>query len=189
MATAVLTCHPASPAISGRHNRARLASIVARSSALCGFRDLDPLPQRPFSRVALRKSAQLATGCAFSPGSRVCSRRKCFAGSGNCRRTTGSPHGSRAGTVQHVIVATRASLDQAAPKHGALESAVTKLQRGVALKMESLLERLVGTATNASPRSPPEGNSPSVAALSIFIVAGSNAIPSGILRRSDRIPS
>ena len=49
------------------------------------------------------------------------------------------------GTGQHVIVATRASLDQAAPKHGALESAVTQLQRGVALKMESLLERLVGT--------------------------------------------
>jgi transcription-repair coupling factor (superfamily II helicase) len=48
-------------------------------------------------------------------------------------------------TGQHIIVATRASLDQAAPKHGALESAVTKLQRGVALKMESLLERLVGT--------------------------------------------
>ena len=48
-------------------------------------------------------------------------------------------------TGQHIIVATRASLDQAAPKHGALESAATKLQRGVALKMESLLERLVGT--------------------------------------------
>jgi transcription-repair coupling factor (superfamily II helicase) len=47
------------------------------------------------------------------------------------------------GTGQHVIVATRASLDQAAPKHGALDSAVTKLQRGVASKMESLLERLV----------------------------------------------
>ena len=49
------------------------------------------------------------------------------------------------GTGQHIIVATRASLDQAAPKHGALESAVTQLQRGVASKMESLLERLVGT--------------------------------------------
>jgi transcription-repair coupling factor (superfamily II helicase) len=49
------------------------------------------------------------------------------------------------GTGQHIIVATRASLDQAAPKHGALESAVTKLQRGVASQMESLLERLVGT--------------------------------------------
>ena len=49
------------------------------------------------------------------------------------------------GTGQHIIVATRASLDQAAPKHGALESAVTQLQRGVASQMESLLERLVGT--------------------------------------------
>ena len=49
------------------------------------------------------------------------------------------------GTGQHIIVATRASLDQAAPKHDALESAVTKLQRGVASKMESVLERLVGT--------------------------------------------
>ena len=49
------------------------------------------------------------------------------------------------GTGQRIIVATRASLDQAAPKHDALESAVTKLQRGVASKMESVLERLVGT--------------------------------------------
>jgi transcription-repair coupling factor (superfamily II helicase) len=49
------------------------------------------------------------------------------------------------GAGQHIIVATRASLDQAAPKHGALESAVTQLQRGVASKMEILLERLVGT--------------------------------------------
>jgi transcription-repair coupling factor (superfamily II helicase) len=47
------------------------------------------------------------------------------------------------GTGQHVIVATRASLDQAAPKHGALDSAVTQLQRGAASKMESLLEGLV----------------------------------------------
>jgi transcription-repair coupling factor (superfamily II helicase) len=48
------------------------------------------------------------------------------------------------GTGRHIIVATRASLNQAAPKHDALESAVTKLQRGVALKMESVLERLIG---------------------------------------------
>jgi len=47
------------------------------------------------------------------------------------------------GTRQHVIVATRASLDQAAPKHGALDSAVTQLQRGAVSKMESLLEGLV----------------------------------------------
>jgi transcription-repair coupling factor (superfamily II helicase) len=50
------------------------------------------------------------------------------------------------GTGQHVIVATRASLDQPAPKHRTLESAVTKLQRGVAFKMETLLERLVGSS-------------------------------------------
>jgi transcription-repair coupling factor (superfamily II helicase) len=50
------------------------------------------------------------------------------------------------GTGRHVIVATRASLDQAAPEHGALESAVTQLQRGAAAKMESLLERLVGSS-------------------------------------------
>jgi len=50
------------------------------------------------------------------------------------------------GAVRHVIVATRASLDQAAPKHGALESAVTQLQRGAASEMESLLERLVGSS-------------------------------------------
>jgi transcription-repair coupling factor (superfamily II helicase) len=50
------------------------------------------------------------------------------------------------GIGQHIIVATRASLDQAAPKHDALESAVTQLQRGVALPMENLLERLVGSS-------------------------------------------
>ena len=50
------------------------------------------------------------------------------------------------GTGRHVVVATRASLDQAAPKHGALDSAVTQLQRGAVWKMESLLERLVGSS-------------------------------------------
>jgi len=50
------------------------------------------------------------------------------------------------GTGPHVIVATRASLEQAAPKHVALESAVTQLQRGAASKMESLLERLSGSS-------------------------------------------
>jgi transcription-repair coupling factor (superfamily II helicase) len=50
------------------------------------------------------------------------------------------------GAGRHVIVATRASLDQAAPKRGALESAVTQLQRGATLKMESLLERLVSSS-------------------------------------------
>jgi transcription-repair coupling factor (superfamily II helicase) len=50
------------------------------------------------------------------------------------------------GTGRHVIVATRASLDQAAPKHDALESAVTQIHRGAASKMESLLERLVDSS-------------------------------------------
>jgi transcription-repair coupling factor (superfamily II helicase) len=50
------------------------------------------------------------------------------------------------GAGRHVIVATRASLDQAAPKHVALDSAVTQLQRGTVWKMESLLERLVGSS-------------------------------------------
>jgi transcription-repair coupling factor (superfamily II helicase) len=50
------------------------------------------------------------------------------------------------GIRQHVIVATRASLDQAAPNHGALESAVTQLERGATSKMESLLERLSGSS-------------------------------------------
>jgi transcription-repair coupling factor (superfamily II helicase) len=50
------------------------------------------------------------------------------------------------GTGRHVIVATRASLGQAAPKHAALESALTQLQRGAASKMESLIERLAGSS-------------------------------------------
>ena len=50
------------------------------------------------------------------------------------------------GAGRHVVVATRASLDQAGPKHGALDSAVTQLQRGAVWKMESLLERLVGSS-------------------------------------------
>src|SRR5262249_33102106 len=41
-----------------------------------------------------------------------------------------------------VIVATRAGLDQSAPKPGELGSAIVKLQRGAAAKMEELLERL-----------------------------------------------
>ncbi len=42
----------------------------------------------------------------------------------------------------HVIVATRASFDQAAPKPGALASASIQLRRGRAQKMESILEQL-----------------------------------------------
>ena len=42
-----------------------------------------------------------------------------------------------------LIVATRASLDQAAPKRGTLQSAVVHLRRGLNEKMERLLEQLV----------------------------------------------
>ncbi len=44
-----------------------------------------------------------------------------------------------------VIVATRAGLDQAAPKRGNLESAVVQLRRGATAEMQELLERLAGT--------------------------------------------
>ena len=44
----------------------------------------------------------------------------------------------------HVIVATRASLDQAAPKPGALISASIQLRRGTTEKMERILEQLSG---------------------------------------------
>ena len=43
------------------------------------------------------------------------------------------------------VVATRASLDQSAPKRGTLRSAVTQLTRGAAAKMEQLVEQLVGS--------------------------------------------
>jgi transcription-repair coupling factor (superfamily II helicase) len=45
--------------------------------------------------------------------------------------------------VHRVIVATRASLDQPAPKRGTLQSASLQIRRGASTKMESLLERLV----------------------------------------------
>ena len=41
-----------------------------------------------------------------------------------------------------IVVATRAGLDQAAPKPSALESAIVKLQRGATVKMEEFFERL-----------------------------------------------
>ena len=44
----------------------------------------------------------------------------------------------------HLIVATRASLDQAAPKRGTLQSSIIQLQRGMNKKMEQLLEPLAG---------------------------------------------
>ena len=43
-----------------------------------------------------------------------------------------------------LIVATRASLDQAAPKRGALQSAFVQFRRGSNEKMERVLEQLVG---------------------------------------------
>ena len=48
------------------------------------------------------------------------------------------------GNGPHLIVATRASLDQAAPKSGTLESAIVQLRRETTQKMEQLLEKLAG---------------------------------------------
>ncbi len=44
----------------------------------------------------------------------------------------------------HVIVTTRASLDQPAPKRGAVSSATLQIKRGTATTMEQLLEKLSG---------------------------------------------
>ncbi|HKS04357.1 MAG TPA: DEAD/DEAH box helicase, partial [Chthoniobacterales bacterium] len=44
-----------------------------------------------------------------------------------------------------IIVATRASLEQSAPKRGSLGSAVVQLRRGSSIKMEAFLERLGAT--------------------------------------------
>src|SRR4029077_17103847 len=44
-----------------------------------------------------------------------------------------------------IIVATRASLDQPAPKRGALQSAVSHLRRGATAKMEQLLDQLIAS--------------------------------------------
>jgi transcription-repair coupling factor (superfamily II helicase) len=44
----------------------------------------------------------------------------------------------------HVIVTTRASLDQPAPKRGAVEAATLKIKRGGGATMEQLLEKLSG---------------------------------------------
>ena len=48
-------------------------------------------------------------------------------------------------TGPRIIVATRASLDQAAPKRGSLESAIVQLRRGATAKMEEFLERLAAS--------------------------------------------
>jgi transcription-repair coupling factor (superfamily II helicase) len=42
----------------------------------------------------------------------------------------------------HVIITTRASLDQPAPKRGAVSAATLKIKKGTALTMEQLLEKL-----------------------------------------------
>src|SRR5438876_605839 len=47
-------------------------------------------------------------------------------------------------TGPHLIVTTRASLSQAAPRRGALQSAIVQLQRGANEKMERVLEELAG---------------------------------------------
>src|SRR5207237_4930546 len=44
----------------------------------------------------------------------------------------------------HLVVATRAGLDQPAPKSGTLESAFIQLRRGASEKMEPFLEKLAG---------------------------------------------
>ena len=48
-------------------------------------------------------------------------------------------------TGTRIIVATRAALDQVAPKRGSLESAIVQLRRGATTKMEEFLERLVAS--------------------------------------------
>ena len=48
-------------------------------------------------------------------------------------------------TGPRTIVATRASLDQAAPKRETLESAVVQLRRGTTTRMEEFLEQLVAS--------------------------------------------
>jgi transcription-repair coupling factor (superfamily II helicase) len=45
-------------------------------------------------------------------------------------------------TGRRIILATRAGLDQPAPKHGNLESAVVQLRRGAPAEMQALLEQL-----------------------------------------------
>ncbi len=46
----------------------------------------------------------------------------------------------------HIVVTTRGSLDQPAPAHGTLHSAVTQLRRGMVLQMERLLEQLTANS-------------------------------------------
>ena len=48
-------------------------------------------------------------------------------------------------TGPRIVVATRAGLDQVAPKPSALESAIVRLQRGATAKMEEFFERLTAS--------------------------------------------
>ena len=48
-------------------------------------------------------------------------------------------------TGPRIIVATRAGLDQSAPKRGSLESTVVQLRRGAATRMEEFLEQLLNS--------------------------------------------
>ena len=48
-------------------------------------------------------------------------------------------------TAPRIVVATRGSLDQPAPKRGTLQSAVTQLRRGANIQMENLLDQLVAS--------------------------------------------
>jgi transcription-repair coupling factor (superfamily II helicase) len=49
------------------------------------------------------------------------------------------------GTGPRIVVATRESLDQSAPKRGTLRSAFTQLRRGASAKMEQVLEQLAAS--------------------------------------------
>ena len=55
-------------------------------------------------------------------------------------------------TGSRIIVATRAGLDQAAPKRGSLESAVVQLRRGATVEMQNLLEQLAGSGYERLPQ-------------------------------------
>jgi transcription-repair coupling factor (superfamily II helicase) len=54
-------------------------------------------------------------------------------------------------TRPRIIVATRASLDQTAPKRGTLPSAIVRLRRGANASMEQLLDQLVGNGYERVP--------------------------------------
>ena len=69
----------------------------------------------------------------------------------------------------YLIVATHASLDQAAPSRDALQSAVAQLRRGAGAKLEHLSNNSPALVMSASLKSPHAGNSPFVEASSISI--------------------